>query len=311
MIGYNLLAASAVALSGTAQTDHRRRVMPWLCLEICDTPAAVQQQLQTIRSKRALLSAVSFELYTLEPNCSLMEWDNVTRVHTDVRNAGLDSWPMITSWPHPPDFITRMRQLFADRACAETFVAQAVAEAQRNGFTGYNLDWEPTWSNSTAPIGEADAQAFAQFVAMFADRLHAAGFQLTVDVATWVPAPPSRRHQQVEVAQDRPVSIWNYTALAATSVDRAISMGTYTSSDTSFADQLHLLMSTFGPDRSGVGLMTVNASDGVPLSDAEVALRFRALEAANATEVDVWRMPLTGAFWSHVEAWVNGSASQT
>jgi spore germination protein YaaH len=56
-------------------------------------------------------------------------------------------------------------------------VVSAVAE----GFDAYNVDWEPTNPN----ISEADAQAYAAFLTLFADAMHAAGKKLSVDVATW------------------------------------------------------------------------------------------------------------------------------
>jgi hypothetical protein len=45
--------------------------------------------------------------------------------------------------------------------------------------------------------------------------------------------------------------------------------GTYTSSDSSFTNQLDLLVDAFGPSRSGVGLETVNASteERLPLDE--------------------------------------------
>jgi hypothetical protein len=45
--------------------------------------------------------------------------------------------------------------------------------------------------------------------------------------------------------------IWDYTAIAATSADIVISMGTYTSTDSSFSNQLNLIMNSFG-ERAGV-----------------------------------------------------------
>ena len=69
--------------------------------------------------------------------------------------------------------------------------------------------------------------AYATFIHYFANRLHAEGFKLTVDIATWSP-------------------IWNYTLLNDTAADTFISMGTYTSSDTSYPTQLNKLVDTFG-----------------------------------------------------------------
>ena len=74
-----------------------------------------------------------------------------------------------------------------------------------NGISGYNVDWEPTSPN----ISTADAVAYAGFLDDFANALHDVGLSLSVDVATWTP-------------------LWNYTLLAATTVDQIMVMSTYT-----------------------------------------------------------------------------------
>lgn len=73
-----------------------------------------------------------------------------------------------------------------------------------NGYTGFNIDWEPT--TDALP---ADAIAYANFLDTLSKALHAVGVQVTADVATWS-------------------TIWNLTALAATDIDALITMSTYT-----------------------------------------------------------------------------------
>ena len=288
-----LLAVRCVAATKTGY------VMPWMCLEICDTPASVQQQLQTIREHTDSLSGVSFEIYTLGDDCGLRKFNatdvppsGLTAVNDEIHAAGLESWPMISSWPHPANFITSIRRVANDEDCAKTFIFQALEEARKGNYTGYNLDWEPTFSNSTAPVTEADAQAYAAFVNKFAAALHGAGYKLSVDVATWT-------------TSDTSPSFWNYTALAATAADKGISMGTYASNDASFESQLSLITNAFGA-RAGVGLQNMNASDNAPLSDAEVAFRFDAVRRAGVRQVDIWSMPIPANFWPFIEAFAAG-----
>lgn len=275
----------------------KKYVMPWLCLEICDSTAAIQDQLQTIYERRHLLSGVSFELYTLGGDCNIRKYtsadvapNGLTQVASNVRAAGLDIWPMISSWPHPDSFITWMRKLFDDEACAETFITQAVAEAQMNGYTGFNVDFEPTYNNNTSPITSKDAQQYALFIDKFAKKLNSEGFKLSVDVATWITTPGGP-------------SFWNYTSIAATEVNKGISMGTYTSNDQSFSHQLDLITNAFG-NRAGVGLQNVNATDNSPLSDEEVGFRFAAIKAAGVHEIDIWSMPIPPNFWPFIESFV-------
>lgn len=266
-----------------------------MCLEICNTPDEIQHQLDTIRSHKSLLTAVSFEKYSLGAGCNLsgVNVQNLSEVNADIQMAGLEAWPMITSWPHPADFLQRMREVFASEECAQRFISAALDEAKAHNYTGFNLDWEPTAPpNTTLPVTAADATAYASFVDTFAKALHKEGVQLSVDVATWVTVPGGP-------------SIWNYDALAATTVDSAVSMGTYTSSDSSFTHQLQLLTSAFSVEKATVGLQTVNATDGSPISDAQVAFRFQSLEAAGVDSIALWDMPIPDHWWPYIEAFVN------
>jgi hypothetical protein len=283
--------------------------MPWMCLEICNSKAEIQQQLDSLASPqyKDIFSGVSFELYTLGTGCEFVRWDNVTHVSDTIRSMGYDAWPMISSWPHPSQFINWMREVISGSgsgdgggsACADKFIASAVEAAVEGHYVGYNLDWEPTGSDdpTVAPVTEADAQAYAAFIDKFSRELHKHGILLTVDIATWVTAPGLP-------------SIWNYTAISHSAVDRAISMGTYTSSDSSFTSQLQLLTSSFPLSRLGVGLQTVNASDNSPLSDDALAFRFKAIAAAGAREVDLWDMPIPDNFLPFLHEFVWGDEKE-
>lgn len=294
-----VVLAVSIAASVSAPVE-KGYVMPWMCLEICDSHVSIQKQLQTIREHTDSLSGVSFELYTLSDDCALRKYDasdvppnGVTAVNSDILAAGLESWPMISSWPHPDNFITFIRKVVNDEACSDSFIEQALREAKKGKYTGYNLDWEPTYSNSTAPVTQQDAQAYAVFVNKFAHALHGAGFKLGVDMADWATIPGGP-------------SFWDYSALAATAADKGISMGTYTSNDDSFMNQLSLISNAFGV-RAGVGLENVNASNNSLLSDEEVAFRFAAIKAAGVREVDIWSMPIPDNFWPFIEAFAAGA----
>jgi hypothetical protein len=88
-------------------------------------------------------------------------------------------------------------------------------------------------------MGPSSAQPIIlSLLKVFADGLHENGLKLSVDVAAWS-------------------VIWDYSSIAATSADIVISMGTYTSSDTSFTNQLTLIMDSFH-DRAGVSFFLGN-----------------------------------------------------
>jgi hypothetical protein len=190
----------------------------------------IELQFAQINEHKSSITAISFEKYTLGPNSTLVD-NNLTAVSGRINALGLEAWPLLSSYPHVPEFIDWMRDVFIT---PEPFIEACISAAKRFHYIGYNLDWEPT-----DDVTEEDGLAYAQFIDTFAIALHSAGLQLTVDVATWSP-------------------IWNYDAIEKGAADRVISMGTYTSSDSSFTSQLSKLVDTFGPTRSGVGLEMVS-----------------------------------------------------
>lgn len=266
-----------------------RSVMPWMCLEICNSADEIQSQLQTLVDKQDFLTAVSFEKYGLAADCAFTKLANLTDVSSMIPPS-LAIHPMISSYPHPPDFLKWMRQLFDDPDCASKYINDAVSEALTMKYSGYNLDWEPVASNTTAPVTTDDAIAYANFIGVFAEALQKQGLELGVDIATWVTVSGGP-------------TLWNYTAIAATSVDHGISMGTYTNNDDSFTNQLNLVTQAFGA-RAVVGLDTVNASDGSAIVDSEVAFRFNAIEEAGVDSIAIWDMPIPENFWPYIESFL-------
>ena len=190
-----------------------KKLMGWLCLDICDSKEVTTLNLEQIFHHKTVLSAISFEKYTLGPNSTLSTF-NFSEVASTIQSFGLESWPMLTSWPHPPEFMEYMRQVFQN---PKPFFDSCISEAQKYGYSGYNLDFEPTTDDVTIE----DGNNYAAFIDNFATILHENGFKLQVDVATWT-------------------NIWNYTAINLTSVDYVITMGTYASTRTSFSKEVHL-----------------------------------------------------------------------
>lgn len=256
--------------------EAKKDVMVWLCLDICGQGGEnATKNLFELSNHLDVVSAISFEKYTLGPDATLVTFD-ITEVAEDVTAMGVESWPMLSSWPHPEEFMQWMREAFAQ---PDVFTAQCVAEAKKYNYTGYNLDWEPT-----DEVSEQDGIDYAAFVETFAQGLHANGLKLSVDVAGWSP-------------------IWNYDALAQSSADSFISMGTYTSSDTSFTKELDKLVTAFGP-RAGVGLETVNASTELHLPIDEVVWRFDLIKQNDVQEVALWKSPVPPLWWPILEDYV-------
>jgi len=241
------------------------RVMPWMCLERCGANTTeIEKNLQEISKIRDLLAAVSYERYNLGANSTLI-LNNLTDPTEKIQSFGLQTFPMVSSYPYPPQFLTWMRQVFQN---PDPFINAMIEAGTKFKYTGWNLDWEPT-VNGTAE----DALNYAVFLNSAALKLQEKGMLLTVDVATWNP-------------------IWNLSAIAATNVNRMMFMSTYTGGWTTWQHMLDIAVSKIGLEKLGVGLDTHNPGTKDLLTEAQVRERFSALSKAGVLEVDIWAMPL-------------------
>lgn len=105
-----------------------------------------------------------------------------------------------------------MRQLWNDPTTGTFFIEQLVQEAQTHGWTGYQVDWEPT-----ATATPQDAANYASYLGLMAEKL--APLRVVPTVATWN-------------------SIWNLTLIAQANTYRVVTMATYVKNYTSFVSQL-------------------------------------------------------------------------
>jgi hypothetical protein len=84
-----------------------------MCLERCNfTSEEIAEQLQQLEDHIEIFNAISFEMFNLGPNSQLVI-NNFTQVGPRLRAMGLETYPMISSYPYPPNFIDWMRELFA------------------------------------------------------------------------------------------------------------------------------------------------------------------------------------------------------
>jgi hypothetical protein len=253
--------------------EKKRRAMPWICLEFCqETKGQISLDVAEIERHKDILTAVSFEKYTLGPKMSLVD-NELTEVNALIQKLGLEAWPLLSSYPHPPQFINWMREVFRH---PQPFIDQCVLAAAKYNYTGYNLDWEPTDNCS-----DQDGLDYATFINTFAKGLHEHGLRLSVDVAQWSP-------------------IWNYTAIAETSVDIVTSMGTYTATDESWDREFDALVENFG-ERAAVGLET-----DVGVTEQQLEDRFKKMQEEGIKEVDLWRLPVPAFWWPHITKFVSG-----
>jgi hypothetical protein len=221
----------------------------------------ILQELAQINKDRETIVAVAYEEFNLGPSCTLVKND-FTAVGQMLTSWGIETYPMISSFPYPPDFLDWMRACFES---PDTFLKHAVKVAVEEGFTGYNVDWEPTGSATAA-----DATAYAKFMDKFAKAMHAAGKKLTMAVATWNP-------------------IWNLQLLGQTDVDKIMTMSTYTSNFTTFHTKLNQAASLVPIHKLGIGLQ----DDTNPrISDLEAKLRVQMIQDLGIQEIDIWQAPI-------------------
>ncbi len=114
-------------------------VMPWMCLEFCSwTPDDISNHLLQVSNltNSGLINAISFERYGLGPNGTLVTHSNLTNVIPQLSSIGIDMYPMISSYPYPPQFLNWMRTLWSSDTLTQNFIHQCVSLAQKNGYKG-------------------------------------------------------------------------------------------------------------------------------------------------------------------------------
>jgi hypothetical protein len=235
----------------------------------------ITASLQQISENLDFINAVSFEIYNLGPNGTLVFNDGLTSVTSQLQEMEVETYAMVSSYPYPPEFLDYMRYLFYNDSAG--FIQQTIDQAQALQLTGYNADFEPIGN-----VTYEDAEQYALFLDKWAGALHEAGFKLTVDTATWS-------------------ILWNYTYLAETELETIISMSTYTDNDASFTRQLDNIAAYVAPEQLGIGLET----DLRNYTSSELAGRLKQVSAYNITQVDVWLMPLPDSWIAPLRAWAN------
>ncbi len=273
-------SSSSIAVSGSTGAAGapavKKSVIVWMGLEI--TGENISADLQSIGSHRGDLTGVSYEHYLLGSQGYLGPVLTITNVTGKIKSFGLQTYPMIIS--------TSLGDIETLIGHPSDFISKAVSKAIGAGYTGYNIDFEP------AQMANASvAAAYASFLTGFADALHQHGKKLTVDIATWNP-------------------IWNFTALANTTVNTLYDMGTYASPSLNFAAALGYANDTIPHSKLGVGLITVNVNNGAVLQNYSVSARFIALESYGVLKIAVWDMPLASYWWPYLHQFIGtGSVS--
>lgn len=261
----------------TQDQNDGKGVMVWMCLERCGaTPSTIDVMLAQIENNTDVITSVSFESYNLGPGSTLVK-NNLTDVNTPLQQFGVQRFPMVSSYPYPPQFILYMREVFAN---PQPFIDQCISEAKTYNYTGYNIDWEPAVGGNSK-----DAVDYANFLTTFSDALHEHNLLVSVDCATWSP-------------------IWNLTLIGESSVDYVFDMSTYTNSDSSFLNQLQTAVSDVPLTKLGVGMQVTNDYTYEFMSEANIAWRLQQIEAENVQQIGIWRTPLLPFWFDLLRDWL-------
>ena len=245
---------------------HAKRVVPWMCLERCgeDVNASLAQ-LATLAG--VAVTGVSYEAFQLGDNSSFAD-SGYSKVGAALQAMGLEAWPMVTSAD-----IGKLRELWTNK---QKFIDEAVLALKTldANITGYNVDFEPSGGDS--PTND-DALEFAAFLTEFADALEPHGVKVAVNVATWT-------------------AFWDYDALEETSVDKFMTMDTYTGDSTLFVARVENAVDAFDLEKLGIGIQTENPLSTSPFDDAALQLRFDTLAKHHVQEVDIWSTPIPDSY---------------
>jgi len=254
-----------------------------MCLEICDSPSQIQEQIQTIKQvSQNSLTSISYERYALnsEGRFILYPHKNLSDVYYQLKEVKafdgkpLELYPMITSNPYPDAFIDWMRLLFQN---PQPFIDEAVRVAVSRNYTGYNVDFEPKTG-----IVANDAVLYAQFLTKFAERMHLVGKKLQVDVATWT-------------------ILWNFPLLSASKVDEILTMSTYSGNYTLFSSSLMKAVREITLPKINIGHMITNTvNNSNPFTPQQIDERMALVARHKLQNIGMWR---THAFLSTGSHW--------
>lgn len=253
-------------------------VMPWMCLEDCGFNASdIASQIQQL-SAPGVFTHASPEALDLCANGTACRKSHRSDVSGALKAAGLGVHAMVVSW--------NLDDIRAAFAAPEAFIEsiESLLLEEEPSVTGVNLDFEPHGSNP--PVGPvptaADATAYAEFLNIFADAMHARSprIEVSVDIATWT-------------------KFWDYALLNATRVDYLCDMESYNADIDFFRRQVQFARAHIDADKYVCGLETTHDSGpdaGKPFNETELSWRFDFLEENGVSKVGIWDTPLP-ALW--------------
>lgn len=195
--------ASAQSLNQTNnKSSTGYQFMPWIC-QFCGSET---NYTSTVVKYHNLFTDLSYEQYYLAGNGTFQSL-GVKNLVGMANQYHLKAFPMIIS-ASP----STMHLLFTNTSVQQIFIQTAVSTAVKEGYAGYNIDFEVPYYSDSASV--------TSFVSNFSNAMVMAGKQLTLDVIGFHGFSPQAYG-----------SAYNYSALSNTSVSRIVVEDYYAMTD--------------------------------------------------------------------------------
>ena len=152
----------------------RRMVMPWACLEVCDSETKIAAYLNQLKVNASYFTDLSTERYILNGTGAFDTLSLKTNGTAVAESLGLGANPMIISAD-----IKRLRTLFHN---PQPFIDAAAAEAKTHSFASYQIDFEP----DSGALNN-DSAAYVGFLIDFANALKPTNTDLLIAFDEWSP----------------------------------------------------------------------------------------------------------------------------
>ena len=242
------------------------------------------EAMSEIQMHKGIISSISFGGYSVGANGTFAGKVNATLI-SQLQGMNIEAWPLIGCGS-----TKTLRILMSN---PDAFINFAVSEIVKQGFDGYNIDFEPYDGLST----NEDGVNYGIFLDKFAAALHKVNKKLSVDYFSNLP-------------------IWNLGAMNSSSTDYFISMDTYVQDNSTFEAYFNIASSKMNGERIGVGMCAgtrpapytpygPNPCPVNPWSTNQLEERFAFLHNLIVktpnyvpfAQINMWVLPLSNDWW--------------
>jgi hypothetical protein len=168
---FALLAVLLIAASSCVHAQNSRRVQFWLCGAFCSADMSVlKSQLDLIAEKVPGTTHISVGSWTLgDDGVTISKAPGFEDFASNIKNKGFIPVGYI--------FENNREKMIRAMSSPKVFAANAIHAAQASGYSGFELDWEPSDSSG-------DGTQYAQFLKAVGSELQSSGITLSADILT-------------------------------------------------------------------------------------------------------------------------------